>query len=63
MKTTITLHFLVKFHVNNYVMKEALVITYGRDAFTLDVKDYSVESLNTMLAIHDLNLVTIKNLF
>jgi hypothetical protein len=37
---TITLHFQVKFHVNNYFMKEALVI-YGRGAFTLDVKDLS----------------------
>jgi hypothetical protein len=32
-------------------MKEALV-TYGRGAFTLDVKDYSVESPNAMLASH-----------
>jgi hypothetical protein len=35
-------------------MKEALV-AYSRVAFTLDVKDYSVESPNTtMLAIQDL---------
>jgi hypothetical protein len=41
---TISLHIQVKFYVNNYVMKEALIVTYGRGAFTLDVKDYSVES-------------------
>jgi hypothetical protein len=51
----ITLHFRIKFHVNHYFMKEALVVTYRRGAFTLDVKDYSVESPNTtVLAIKDL---------
>ncbi len=42
-----------------YVLRGTCWFGYN-SAFTLDVRDSSVESPNTMLAIQDLNIVTMK---